>query len=430
MTKLLFHYKSEHLPDPTKDRLPILLYGLKNGNEVYQIGNPIIDKIKRLGVKLPAQVIDFLSITLAVIAADTFVRRTDAGDGWTRELSLKLPVSEPDRWRVVKEQLERTLHFLSGDIWEFDFVKGGFTPPIPYNKTKNRSNEIEGLDSVCLFSGGLDSAVGAIDLIENGGSPLLVSYGYKGDKNHQDEVASHLKGKFSRFIANANPISLNKKTDITMRTRSLSFLSLGVIGACAVQIVNGLKKIDLVVPENGLISLNAPLTSRRIGSLSTRTTHPYFLSMIQEIFAKLEINCLIKNPYQFKTKGEMVFECRNKTILKKIVSHTVSCSHWKRKNQQCGICVPCLIRRAALFRAGLAEKVSYSYNKIGNVLEERDKKDDLMALQIATSKENSRNLNSWIIDSGPLPLKQLNSFKNTFSRGLEEVRIFLSSQDV
>ena len=49
-------------------------------------------------------------------------------------------------------------------------------------------------------------------------------------------------------------------------------------------------KLDIYVPENGFISINTPLTRRRIGSLSTRTTHPYFINSLQLIFNKLNTN--------------------------------------------------------------------------------------------------------------------------------------------
>ncbi|MXE16511.1 DNA-binding protein, partial [Escherichia coli] len=82
-----------------------------------------------------------------------------------------------------------------------------------------------------------------------------------------------LSGQFSRFEINADPHIYQGVTDITMRTRSLNFLALAAVGACAVQEISQQEKIDFFVPENGFISLNAPLTPRRIGSLSTRTTH-------------------------------------------------------------------------------------------------------------------------------------------------------------
>jgi hypothetical protein len=69
-----------------------------------------------------------------------------------------------------------------------------------------------------------------------------------------------------------------------MRTRSLNFLAFAAVGADAVMKANNKNNISIYVPENGFISLNAPLTNRRIGSLSTRTINPYFIEMVQTIF--------------------------------------------------------------------------------------------------------------------------------------------------
>ena len=60
-----------------------------------------------------------------------------------------------------------------------------------------------------------------------------------------------------------------------MRTRSLNFLAFAIVSAYALQEFVQ-EEIDVFVPENGVISINAPLTVRRVGTLSTRTTHPYF----------------------------------------------------------------------------------------------------------------------------------------------------------
>ena len=257
--------------------------------------------------------------------------------------------------------------------------------------------------------------------------PLLVSHAYKGDRSHQDDIAKYLKGQFARFAVNAHPVSTNGETDTTMRTRSCNFLAFDAIAASAVQAVSQKEKVELYVPENGFISLNAPLTTRRIGSLSTRTTHPYFLDSIQGIFDKVEIPCMIKNLYQFKTKGEMVTECKDAQLLKLIVDNTVSCSHWKRKHQQCGTCVPCLIRRAALHAGGLSEQTEYLSNNVANVLGEPGKRDDLMALSIAIEQKSKRKLGPWILDSGPLPPEYYQDFQEVFLRGLDEVKGYLKA---
>ncbi|MGX9148178.1 hypothetical protein [Mesorhizobium sp. 128a] len=44
---------------------------------------------------------------------------------------------------------------------------------------------------------------------------------------------------------------------------------------------------------------------------------------------------------------------------------TVSCGKWKRKSQQCGHCVPCLIRRSAFAKAGITDTTNYQYPDLG-----------------------------------------------------------------
>ncbi|EJS84458.1 hypothetical protein AAUPMB_21202, partial [Pasteurella multocida subsp. multocida str. Anand1_buffalo] len=148
--------------------------------------------------------------------------------------------------------------------------------------------------------------------------------------------------------------------------------------------------------------------------MSTRTTHPYFIQEIQKLFTAVNIPFTLKNPYQFKTKGQMIAECENLPLLQQIIPDTVSCSHWKRKNQQCGVCVPCLIRRASLHYAGITNDAEYEFNDIRQILTNQDRKDDLFALMNAISQKNHRNINQWVLQSGSLPVQQLNQFSDVF----------------
>lgn len=431
MTHLVFHHDHRLLPPAGENLLPVQLYGLsgQGRGDISIIGNPAIERIKRLGVKIPAQVMDFLSIALAVTAADTFVQRESSEDGWTRQFSLRLPLHEPSPWIALKKELESALHFLSGDIWNFEFCSGGYAPQEPYSSRFNLI-KLKELDCVSLFSGGLDSAIGVIDLLTVGRAPLLVSHAYKGDKSRQDQIAERLNGRYSRLEINADPHHYQGLTDITMRTRSFNFLAFAAVGACAVQEVSQQKKVDLYVPENGFISLNAPLTPRRIGTLSTRTTHPYFIASIQQLFDAVGIPCQIINPYQFKTKGQMAHQCLNKQLLTEIVESTVSCSHWKRTNQQCGVCVPCIIRRASLHAGGINRDAGYTFQSLARVMNEIDRRDDLIALRIAIAQKSTLKIGAWIAKSGPLPVAAFNNFKQVFMEGLNEVENYLLSEGI
>ena len=432
MTQLVFHHDINQLNNLQNGTIPVHLYGMGNKNlQIAHIGNMVLDRVRRLGIRLNNQVMDFLTIAMAVTAADTFVLRKDTANSWCRSFSITLPLCQPAIWQANKVHLEHILHFLSGDIWQFDFQENGQNPPQPYSQNdRTKLVDLRNKDCVCLFSGGLDSSIGAIDLLEQGHSPVLVSHSYKGDKSRQQAIIQQLNqngyiNQFSQFNAIAQPhLNNGRATEITMRTRSLNFLAFAIVSAYALQDVVQ-KEIDIFVPENGVISINAPLTVRRVGTLSTRTTHPYFIQEIQKLFTAVNIPFTLKNPYQFKTKGQMIAECKNLPLLQQIIPDTVSCSHWKRKNQQCGVCVPCLIRRASLHYAGITHDAGYEFNDIRQILTNRDRKDDLFALINAIHQKNHRNMNQWVLQSGSLPTQQLNQFANVLMNGLDEVEKLL-----
>jgi len=431
MTTVVLHHNHERLPQATDDIIPVVMYNRRNAqrDDLAAIGQPVLDKLKRLGVAIDPVAMDFLSIALAITAADTFVLRKHAVDGWVREITLRIPLNEPERWLAVQPKLEKVLHFLSGDIWRIEIEADGFPPAAPYG-LRHKLISLQGRNCVCLFSGGLDSAVGAIDLLATNRSPLLVSQAYNKDNSKQKAIAQSLGGSYSRFSANVHPLSADGKTEVSMRTRSINFLAFATIGCSVVRAANNLERVDLFVPENGFISLNAPLTTRRIGSLSTRTTHPYFLSIMQEIFNDVGMRVNIINPYQFLTKGEMIHNCRNQDALQTVVSDTVSCSHWKRQNQQCGRCVPCIIRRAAIKRGNMQEPDFYQFQRLSEVLQYDEFKDDLFAVMNAIQQRNLRPIGSWIVNSGPIPPEDFDAYKSIFVRGLNEVEQLLIEERV
>ncbi len=133
------------------------------------------------------------------------------------------------------------------------------------------------------------------------------------------------------------------------RGRSFLFFALGVFAGTGLG-----RRFVLRVPENGLIALNIPLDPLRLGSNSTRTTHPYYMARWNDLLGELGINGEVRNPYWDKTKGEMAAACSNPALLKNLAPDSLSCSspakaRWLGHGiEHCGYCLPCLIRRAAL----------------------------------------------------------------------------------
>lgn len=75
----------------------------------------------------------------------------------------------------------------------------------------------------------------------------------------------------------------------------------------------------------------------------------------------------LSNPYLLKTKGEMMKGCRNPSLLRAAYADSASCGkrgrkmHWEdRHARQCGACVPCIFRRAAVGSIGFpTERYGY-----------------------------------------------------------------------
>lgn len=435
MTRLVFHAKPEMIPSRLRagDFHVALYESSPTRRGTFAIGGQIYDVCSRLKVLLEPVAFDFLTIALAVTAADTFVSRDQAEDGWARTFEIELPLHQSKPWTAILPKLEHYLGYLSGDQWHFNFYDKGRPPPGPkLVRSRRRTVNITKADCVSLFSGGLDSAIGAVDLIDDGKKPLLVSHAYRGDQMHQKQIAPMLSRQCPRFSLLANPISGSEDAnDVSMRTRSFNFLAFGAVAASAISQLRK-RTVDFYVPENGFIGLNAPLSARRIGSHSTRTTHPYFLAGIQDIFTEAGLKARIVAPYDQMTKGEMMAPHAGDPLFEAIANASVSCGKWKRRNQQCGSCVPCIIRRAAFHASGIDDKTSYIHDDLHAVLGDEDGRDDLMALMTAAKRLSSANVATWVIKAGALPEDKTvrTGYVDVFRRGLSEVTTFLASRGI
>ena len=429
-----------HTADPPRTTSPGLVHvALYDGPSMHgfpRVGRPVRQQVRRLGVPVPVRAFDLLTVALAVTAADTFVNRASQSDtGWRRDLLLRIPLAEPEAWDRALPLLREALGFLTGDSWTFVLEDGGVEPPVPMDGRGDLVGFAEA-DRVCLFSGGLDSTIGVQGILQDGGLPLLVSHTYRLDKGRQEVIRSSAFPSLPRLAVLAHPTCGSgmhpdpRGNDITMRGRSFNFLAAAGVAA-AVLAEHRDARVPLVVPENGFIAVNAPLSSRRQGSLSTRTTHPHFLGLMQRLFDALGIPADIGNPYEFHSKGEMLSGAAGTSLAQAVLSQTVSCGKWKRKGVQCGRCVPCLVRRASFHAAGVADPTPpYTYGTPAQILASDDRA-DLLALGRAarwTDEELSRAVGA----SGPLPHEHAlrSRYEGVVRRGLEEVRYYLAASNV
>jgi hypothetical protein len=85
--------------------------------------------------------------------------------------------------------------------------------------------------------------------------------------------ASHgpAKPESERVATAPGSHSVNERSQ---RARSIIFFAYGVLAATALKRYHDGQPVTLYVCENGFIAINPSLTTARLGSLSTRTTHP------------------------------------------------------------------------------------------------------------------------------------------------------------
>ncbi len=303
-----------------KRRPPAGMAAVIHLDEPGQSGYPLHHNLSRVfsSPAPPGQSIQaFLLAALGVWAADKLVPRQSTPDAWTRQFTLHLPVSPA--WLTLAPGLEQILNFLTGDNWTLKLREAPIDLglhgewPHPWSP-----------DGVMLFSGGLDSLVGAIDFLEAGQRLLLVShYDFGQLASIQQNLAAALIGHYGsdRVYHLGIRVQFPEAPELTMRSRSLLYLALGLTAAAPWGTAT-----PLIIPENGWISLNPPLTLNRLGSYSTRTTHPYFLEQLTSLWREAKCAPALMNPYQGLTKGEMVRRCPNRELLERLFRLSVSCA--------------------------------------------------------------------------------------------------------
>lgn len=388
---------------------------------------------QRYDSTLSGAIQDFLYAAIGSYLGDLYIPRRTAADRWSRNFTLHLPVFRYSEWGQAADSLAAALSFLTGDLWTISVRRRSQVEPEAVPTTHPDQPRI-----ACLLSGGADSLVGAINLLSTGEVVAFVSqHGGGLTPKFQNDTFQKLCERYTNQCQEnqfyvVGPQLTNDREN-TMRSRSILFLGLGLAVASALG-----NDVPLVVPENGLISLNIPLTRTRSGSSSTRTTHPHFIAGVRQVLRELGVGNTIEMPYRHTTKGEMLANVKDIEALKTILPVTMSCSHpeasrWERSTPgtHCGYCVPCLIRRAAVASASIEDvDVHYSYDVRETPPEAGSLKSrDLLAVLIALEREaqTGRPSKFRVLEAGPLPPEEFLEFSCVYKRGMAELKSFLNN---
>jgi hypothetical protein len=390
-------------------------------------GSAIAERIRRGKLNPSIHAWDLLALALAVVAADHAHHRNASADGWTRQIDITVAVSDPAFWKTQSGLIQYLLGFLTTDVWRVDFVGSGFAPVT--HATRPSAPE----DCVVLLSGGLDSLIGAIDLTATGRKPLAVSHIVRGDAENQVVFASRLSPNGLRLIQlNHNVVLPDPESPPSQRSRSLAFLAYGVLAATTLDSYGKSPPTTLFVCENGFIGINPPLTGSRLGSLSTRTTHPVVLSLFQELLLAAGFSIELSNPYRLQTKGEMLARCKDQALLDELASNSTSCGRFKQFGyQHCGRCVPCLIRRAAFLRAERPDGTEYKHENLGINSAQRMRFDDVRSAKFAVEQARKVGLERWLGAALASPrITQAEDLRDMIGRGLGELDVLLARYNV
>jgi hypothetical protein len=387
---------------------------------VGHVGVQILKEMRQSQIHPSILAFDFLMISLGVVSADKGVLRSTCADGWTRCIELTVYVHEYDKWIQEQSKIEEMLRFLTGDFWQLHFQK------LETSINPEKEYPLKDNDCVCLLSGGMDSLVGAIDLHEEGRNPLFLSQIVRGDAEHQREYAASV-GK-DNLCQWSNNVKKRGRTENSTRARSIVFFAYALLASCGINFnLSGRKEI--IVPENGFISLNIPLDEMRIGSLSTKTTHPVYMKMLQEIWNDLDLKVDLILPYQFKTKGEVLLQCKNQELMKSLIFGSTSCGKYQRHGlRHCGECVPCLVRRAAFLKAGLNDETENGYC-VESL--KRSNSQDVAAAAMASIQVEKYGIEKFVKSALAFsdPTHKID-YMGVVSRGLQEIRMLLIKNEV
>ncbi len=383
---------------------------------------------------------DLMLLGAGAYCVDRTARRRASADAWTRQLHLRLPVADTQTW--TNAGWKEALGFLTGDDWQIEPYHERHHPLAGVPGMPKRDNLV-GLevDGVCLFSGGLDSLCGVIDLLEDDPQRRLCLLSH-----HEGGQASIAQATlFNKLVehygagriisrrlylrpAPSNQFQarpLPRARENTTRSRSLLFLSTALAMATATG-----PELPVYVPENGFIGVNVPLTRARAGSLSTRTTHPHFMRLVAEANNAVGVENPVVNPYRLTTKGDMLARSRNPDLLRRLAPYSVSCAHpetaryAKRPQGNCGYCFPCLVRRASLAHAGW-DDTTYAWDVLteGGLLDPRTRRGaDLRAIINGVFAERP---DRDVLRNGPLPTGEGAAFLRVWRQGLAELRTWL-----
>ncbi len=384
---------------------------------------------ERMVQDIPAIMRDLLEIATYVYVADQVVCRGgekefEYAEKWHRVFVLKIPVREYDIWshEEIREHLEETLHFLSGDSYTFQFILRDAESP-KYFKVEEPDDTKYKIKDVVLCSGGLDSFTGIVDeIIGHKNSIAMVSHWSNSKaKSLQRDLTDYVKSiQPDEVRCQAIQVKVNKKKELTheksQRSRSFLFAALGTVIAYMYE----LRRVKFY--ENGIVTCHLPFDGQTPQARRTRSTHPLFLKRMGTLVSTLiDSDFSFENPYSGLTKTDVVL--RLKDLGQQVqIEKTRSCAGavFRYPETHCGSCSQCLDRRFATLAARCAGNDPEQLYKVELFLGRRPKiRDRAMAAGFVGFAQRMEEMG--LEQFARIFINELGEIKNGLSEGAERV---------
>lgn len=331
--------------------------------------------IKQVNCYFPSRIKDLLEIAGYIYAADRMTKRGQPSQveyhSWSRKFYFFIKVRDHKFWKKksIAESLNKLLSFVSGDLsYNFTFIEGGKdagqgnlfdNESISLDKKKN--------SAIALFSGGLDSLSGALELLNTTNQNLiLISHQSnnfavtKIQKNIFNLLDKDYPGRLQRFPFTCS-LHGERAVEETQRTRIFIYT------AIAYSLMSLADEKSIYVFENGMTSINFPKRQDMMNARSSRTTHPQTIYLLEEFFTSISATPVkVRHPFFTHTKTD-IFEKIKKYGKINYLNSTITCtktfnvSKKESPAMHCGECSQCIDRRFASFSSSL-EKYDVIYD--------------------------------------------------------------------
>ena len=285
---------------------------------------------------------DLATLVESMACFDRLVPRRRSG-GWTRKLTIQLPVYE--HWKLQSstavEALTEAAWFLTGDQWSFEFVaRQGAAPTRQGHLDLARAP----IRHVIPFSDGLDSfAQARLSVGEHGRDAVML---VRSGLGHDRVLPGLLSLRVPRKFKGA------RLREVTYRTRPLVFYTLAAIAA----VITGAEAV--VVGENGQGAIG-PACLPFPDEWWFRSTHPGFVARWARFLAIVfEQPVRFEQPQLWNTKGEVLSSLLERGLLAGW-NKTSSCSarpFERHGHRGCGACGGCLLRTVSAHTADIASR--------------------------------------------------------------------------